>query len=160
MIAFTKSLAREVARYHITVNCVCPGPTDTPLFAAQPEKVRLALEKAIPFRRIAKPQELADAILFFASAAFGLCHRAGAERQRWADDGGIGRRTRCCRAMCQRRAEKRSVFCHLCAPRNEPLTQRKWRNALRCSALRSARADISCRYSAMTVPVSFPNQRS
>ena len=68
MIAFTKSLAREVARYHITVNCVCPGPTDTPLFAAQPEKVRLALEKAIPFRRIAQPQEIANAILFFASA--------------------------------------------------------------------------------------------
>src|SRR5450631_2375177 len=67
MIAFTKSLARETARYHITVNCVCPGPTDTPLFHAQPEKLKIALEKAIPFRRIAKPQELADAILFFAS---------------------------------------------------------------------------------------------
>jgi 2-hydroxycyclohexanecarboxyl-CoA dehydrogenase len=66
MIAFTKSLARETARYHINVNCVCPGPTDTPLFAVQPEKVRLALEKAIPFRRIAQPQEIADAILFFA----------------------------------------------------------------------------------------------
>jgi 2-hydroxycyclohexanecarboxyl-CoA dehydrogenase len=67
MIAFTKSLARETARYQITVNCVCPGPTDTPLFRAQPEKLQVALEKAIPFRRIAKPQELADAILFFAS---------------------------------------------------------------------------------------------
>ena len=67
MIAFTKSLAREVSRYSITVNCVCPGPTDTPLFHAQPEKLKVALEKAIPFRRIAKPQELADAILFFAS---------------------------------------------------------------------------------------------
>ena len=67
MIAFTKSLAREVARYRITVNCVCPGPTDTPLFAVQPEKVRVALEKAIPFKRIAQPQEIADAILFFAS---------------------------------------------------------------------------------------------
>jgi 2-hydroxycyclohexanecarboxyl-CoA dehydrogenase len=67
MIAFTKSLARETARYKITVNCVCPGPTDTPLFHAQPEKLKVALEKAIPFRRIAKPQELADAILFFSS---------------------------------------------------------------------------------------------
>ncbi len=37
-IAFTKSLAREMARYNITVNCVCPGPTDTPLLAAVPEK--------------------------------------------------------------------------------------------------------------------------
>ena len=67
MIAFTKSLAREVARYNITVNCVCPGPTDTPLFHAQPDKLKVALEKAIPFKRIAKPQELADAILFFSS---------------------------------------------------------------------------------------------
>lgn len=67
IIAFTKSLAREVARYNITVNCVCPGPTDTPLFHAQPDKLKVALEKAIPFKRIAKPQELADAILFFAS---------------------------------------------------------------------------------------------
>ena len=67
MIAFTKSLARETARHQITVNCVCPGPTDTPLFDAQPEKLKIALEKAIPVRRIAKPQEIADAILFFAS---------------------------------------------------------------------------------------------
>jgi 2-hydroxycyclohexanecarboxyl-CoA dehydrogenase len=68
MIAFTKSLARETARHRITVNCVCPGPTDTPLFHAQPEKLKIALEKAIPFRRIARPQELADAILFFAGS--------------------------------------------------------------------------------------------
>ncbi len=67
IIAFTKSLAREVARYNITVNCVCPGPTDTPLFHAQPDKLKVALERAIPFKRIARPQELADAILFFAS---------------------------------------------------------------------------------------------
>ncbi|MGH3636044.1 MAG: SDR family NAD(P)-dependent oxidoreductase, partial [Mycobacterium sp.] len=40
VIALTKSLAREMARHAITVNCVCPGPTDTPLFAAQPEKLR------------------------------------------------------------------------------------------------------------------------
>ena len=68
IIAFTKSLARETARYKITVNCVCPGPTDTPLFQGQPDKMKAALERAIPFRRIAQPQELADAILFFASA--------------------------------------------------------------------------------------------
>ena len=67
VIAFTKSLAREMARYKINVNCVCPGPTDTPLFAAQPEKMREALTRIIPFRRIATAQEIADAILFFAS---------------------------------------------------------------------------------------------
>ena len=66
IIAFTKSLAREMARFKVNVNCVCPGPTDTPLFQAQPEKLRDALTKAIPFRRIAKPDELAAAILFFA----------------------------------------------------------------------------------------------
>lgn len=67
LIAFTKSLAREVARYSINVNCVCPGPTDTPMLAARSEKLREAFLKAIPFRRFAKPEEIADAILFFAS---------------------------------------------------------------------------------------------
>lgn len=67
LIAFTKSLAREMARYQINVNCVCPGPTDTPLMAAVPDKVKDALTKAIPFRRLGKPSEVADAILFFAS---------------------------------------------------------------------------------------------
>ncbi len=67
VIAFTKSLAREVARYAINVNCVCPGPTDTPMLATRAEKLREAFLKAIPFRRFAKPEEIADAILFFAS---------------------------------------------------------------------------------------------
>lgn len=67
VITFTKSLAREVARYAINVNCVCPGPTDTPMLATRSEKLREAFIKAIPFRRFAKPEEIADAILFFAS---------------------------------------------------------------------------------------------
>lgn len=67
VIAFTKSLARELVRYGINVNCVCPGPTDTPLFASQPEKMREALVRAIPMRRLAKPSEIADAVVFFAS---------------------------------------------------------------------------------------------
>jgi len=67
VIAFTKSLAREVARHSINVNCVCPGPTDTPMLATRPEKMKEALLRAIPFRRFAKPQEIADAILFFSS---------------------------------------------------------------------------------------------
>ena len=66
-IAFTKALAREMARYNITVNCVCPGPTDTPLMAAVPEKHREAFIRATPMRRLAKPSEIADAVLFFAS---------------------------------------------------------------------------------------------
>jgi len=68
VIAFTKALARETARFTINVNCVCPGPTDTPLLASIPEKQREALMRAIPFRRFARPSEVADAILFFASA--------------------------------------------------------------------------------------------
>ncbi len=66
-IAFTKSLAREVARYNITVNCVCPGPTDTPLMAAVPDKIKEAFTRVTPMRRLAKASEIADAILFFAS---------------------------------------------------------------------------------------------
>jgi 2-hydroxycyclohexanecarboxyl-CoA dehydrogenase len=68
LIAFTKSLARELARYRVNVNCVCPGPTDTPLFQRQPERMKEALTRAIPFRRIAHPHEIADAVLFFLSA--------------------------------------------------------------------------------------------
>lgn len=66
VIAFSKSLARELARYDITVNCVCPGPTDTPLMAAVPDKIKEAFSRATPMRRLAKPEEIADAILFFA----------------------------------------------------------------------------------------------
>lgn len=67
IIAFTKSLAREVTRKQVRVNCVCPGPTDTPLFASQSEKMKDALTNAIPMKRVAKPSEIADAIVFFAS---------------------------------------------------------------------------------------------
>jgi 2-hydroxycyclohexanecarboxyl-CoA dehydrogenase len=71
LIAFTKSLARETARYGINVNCVCPGPTDTPLMAAVPDKVKEALTKAIPLRRLGRPDEVADAVLFFAGDGAG-----------------------------------------------------------------------------------------
>lgn len=67
-IAFTKSLAREMARFNVNVNCVCPGPTDTPLLAAVPEKHREAFVRVTPMQRLAKPSEIADAVLFFASA--------------------------------------------------------------------------------------------
>lgn len=71
LIAFTKSLAREMARHQINVNCVCPGPTDTPLFASLPERIRDGLVRAIPFRRLATPEEIAEAVCFFASPAAG-----------------------------------------------------------------------------------------
>jgi 2-hydroxycyclohexanecarboxyl-CoA dehydrogenase len=69
IIAFTKSLAREMARYNINVNCVCPGPTNTPLFRTLPDKIQAGLERAIPFRRLATPGEIADAVGFFASGS-------------------------------------------------------------------------------------------
>jgi len=65
VIAFTKSVARETARHGITANCVCPGPTDTPLFRSLPEKLQQGLIRAIPFRRLAAPEEIAEAIAFF-----------------------------------------------------------------------------------------------
>lgn len=67
IIAFTKSLAREVVRKGVRVNCICPGPTDTPLFASQPDRMREALTKAIPMSRVAKPSEVADGVVYFAS---------------------------------------------------------------------------------------------
>lgn len=68
VIAFTKAIARETARFNTNVNCVCPGPTDTPLLASIPEKQREALVRAIPFRRFGKPEEVADAVVFFAGS--------------------------------------------------------------------------------------------
>jgi 2-hydroxycyclohexanecarboxyl-CoA dehydrogenase len=67
IIAFTKSTAREMARHGINVNCVCPGPTDTPLFASLGARLRESLIRAIPFRRLATPGEVAAAVLFLAS---------------------------------------------------------------------------------------------
>ncbi|WP_423299095.1 SDR family NAD(P)-dependent oxidoreductase [Glutamicibacter nicotianae] len=70
VVAFSKTLARELARKQIRVNAVCPGPADTALFAAISEenpKLRAALEKSIPLRRLAQPEDLANAVAFLAS---------------------------------------------------------------------------------------------
>jgi 2-hydroxycyclohexanecarboxyl-CoA dehydrogenase len=67
LISFTKGLAREMARFSINVNCVCPGPTETPMLMAVPERHREAFLRAIPMKRFGKPSEVADAILFLAS---------------------------------------------------------------------------------------------
>jgi 2-hydroxycyclohexanecarboxyl-CoA dehydrogenase len=75
VIAFSKTVAREVARYKINVNVVCPGLTETPLLQAvrsqseQTAKIIEAVTKATPFRRPAKPEEIAEAVLFFTSPA-------------------------------------------------------------------------------------------
>lgn len=70
VIAFTKSLARELARQGVTVNCVCPGPTETPfleVFAAGGEKILEGMRRAIPLRRFATTDEIAAAVAFLAS---------------------------------------------------------------------------------------------
>jgi 2-hydroxycyclohexanecarboxyl-CoA dehydrogenase len=78
LVAFSKTLAREHARHNITVNVVCPGPTDTALFAeykegaGNPEKLMEAFTRSIPLGRIGKPDDLPGAILFFASEDAGF----------------------------------------------------------------------------------------
>jgi 2-hydroxycyclohexanecarboxyl-CoA dehydrogenase len=67
VIAFTKSLARELARHSVNVNCICPGPTDTPFFRKHTEKMQEALVRAIPLRRLGRPEEVASAVVFFVS---------------------------------------------------------------------------------------------
>ena len=56
-----------MARYSINVNCVCPGPTETPMLMALPENHLEAFKRAIPMRRFGQPADIANAILFFAS---------------------------------------------------------------------------------------------
>ncbi|MFM9940087.1 MAG: 2-hydroxycyclohexanecarboxyl-CoA dehydrogenase [Hyphomicrobiaceae bacterium] len=73
LVAFSKTIAREHSRHGITVNVVCPGPTDTALFAdykqgaGDPAKLEDAFRRSIPLGRIGQPDDLPGAILFFAS---------------------------------------------------------------------------------------------
>jgi 2-hydroxycyclohexanecarboxyl-CoA dehydrogenase len=78
IIAFSKTLARELATKGVTVNTVCPGPTDTPAlrkFAAksgdEAEKVITGMTRAVPMRRLGTPEDIAGAVAFFASDAAG-----------------------------------------------------------------------------------------
>ena len=73
LVGFSKTIAREHARHGITVNVVCPGATNTALFAdykrgaGNPEKLEEAFRRATPMGRIGEPEDLPGAILFFAS---------------------------------------------------------------------------------------------
>ncbi len=73
LLGLTKTLAREHARHGITLNVVCPGPTDTNLFeefrkgAGNPEKLMESFRRSIPLGRIGQPDDLPGAISFFAS---------------------------------------------------------------------------------------------
>ena len=72
IIGFSKTLARELARAKINVNVVCPGPTDTALLqqvssGEKGAKIINAMTRAVPFRRLGQPDEIANAVAFFAS---------------------------------------------------------------------------------------------
>jgi NAD(P)-dependent dehydrogenase (short-subunit alcohol dehydrogenase family) len=66
LFGFSKALALEVARKGITVNCVAPGYTETDMVAAVPADVLERLVQGIPVQRMARPEEIARAVLFLA----------------------------------------------------------------------------------------------
>jgi 2-hydroxycyclohexanecarboxyl-CoA dehydrogenase len=73
IIAFGKTLSREIARKGVNINTVCPGPSDTPLFASFAgegeggAKLRASLEKSIPLRRLGQPEDIAGIVAFLLS---------------------------------------------------------------------------------------------
>ena len=75
IIAFSKTLAREMARHRITVNVVCPGLTETPLLqgireqSPRAERVIEAVTRAIPLGRVGQPDDVAGAVAYLASPA-------------------------------------------------------------------------------------------
>lgn len=78
LVAFSKTMARELARKQVSVNVVCPGPTDTPLFqdfcgeGDYGDKLRAGLARSIPFGRLGQPDDLPGIVLLLSSddAAF------------------------------------------------------------------------------------------
>lgn len=74
VVAFTKTLAREMARHGITANSVCPGPTETPALRRIAEETGSdpsGMVRTIPMRRLGTPADVAAAVAFFASDAAG-----------------------------------------------------------------------------------------
>ncbi|HET6507898.1 MAG TPA: SDR family NAD(P)-dependent oxidoreductase [Baekduia sp.] len=77
LIAFTKTIAREVARKGVTANVVCPGPTDTPMLqetmaaADDADAVLKAMVRAVPMKRLGAPEDIAAAVCFFAGESAG-----------------------------------------------------------------------------------------
>jgi acetoacetyl-CoA reductase len=64
IIGFTKTAAIEMARYHVTVNCVCPGFTETDMYTVVPEKVKEQIVKRIPLGRVGTSREIARAVRY------------------------------------------------------------------------------------------------
>jgi 2-hydroxycyclohexanecarboxyl-CoA dehydrogenase len=73
LIAFTKTIAREGARHAVTANAVCPGPTQTPLLdgivaaSSDGRRVIESMTRAVPMRRLGRPEDVAPAVAFLAS---------------------------------------------------------------------------------------------
>jgi 2-hydroxycyclohexanecarboxyl-CoA dehydrogenase len=78
VVAFTKTLAREVARQGVTANAVCPGPTETPMLEQMMAegdhgaRVLEAIRRAVPMRRLGRPEDVAAAVAFLASERAGF----------------------------------------------------------------------------------------
>lgn len=78
VVAFTKTLAREVARHGVTVNAICPGPTDTPMLeqmlgeGGDTARTIDAMRRAVPMRRLGQPHDIAPAVAFLASEEAGF----------------------------------------------------------------------------------------
>jgi len=78
IIAFTKTLAREVAAKGVTANTVCPGPTDTPALrkfaegSGDAEKVIAGMTRAVPMKRLGAPEDIGPAVAFLASDGAGF----------------------------------------------------------------------------------------
>ena len=73
LISFTKSIARELARKNVLANCVCPGPTNTPMMASvvgegpDAEKWKDAMVRGIPLKRMGEPEDYAGIVALLAS---------------------------------------------------------------------------------------------
>jgi acetoacetyl-CoA reductase len=71
MTGFTRSLARELAEFGITVNCISPGYVGTRMVMAVPENIREAIVSKVPIGRLARPEEIGDAVAFLAAESSG-----------------------------------------------------------------------------------------
>lgn len=67
IVGFTRGLARELSSRGIRVNAVHPGPTNTPIMQGVPDAMVTAMEAAIPLGRMARPDEVANAVAFLVS---------------------------------------------------------------------------------------------